>query len=581
MKRLMRVRRGFLVLTILPLVSVVLVLLSLVGLLAFQLAESMVLLFLVVSFIVVLYHRKVFFQAFGTLLALERLNRGQARGGADFSRALLGVGTGDAEGGRWNLIHEVLENLNDDIAQLQRSGTKFDLFASDILFSSKHLADQSEEQVRIISELKEQTRLFFDGLSAISQGLGNLRGAIQENATVARLLQEGAESSGRDLKGLVQEVSQAALAASEGRRGIAATESASARLDSGIRALGINAGRGVEDTRQIATTLKTISEIVEKTHLLATNASIEAARAGKGGEGFAVIAREIRTLSTTSRQALDEIGLVLGTIKDGILTSATMADGVSLAGKDLLGALSESAGIFDRIGTLVTGIEKGMARFDELFTSQHEGAGRSAVQASEAARLVAGFEDDYRKRAEDYGVIVARAELSAEHASGAQQSARILAQLSGYLKAGGVERNRVLRRYQVADENTGLRFKRKEKREELLYNLEVFDKDRNALGHLGDLSHTGLMVLCKQAQTVGSRLDMIIELPISSDGERHVPLQVTIRRCVADNEGYMVGCSFDTGDHGLATRIDEILGILSLKNFSAGGGAELEVLEEL
>lgn len=52
-----------------------------------------------------------------------------------------------------------------------------------------------------------------------------------------------------------------------------------------------------EHTTEVKTMLSDIQEVSVKTGILAINASIEAARAGKAGDGFRIIANEVRNLS--------------------------------------------------------------------------------------------------------------------------------------------------------------------------------------------------------------------------------------------------------------------------------------------
>jgi methyl-accepting chemotaxis protein len=67
-------------------------------------------------------------------------------------------------------------------------------------------------------------------------------------------------------------------------------------------------GRTLKAMRDIAERIGIVDELAHQTNLLALNASIEAARAGQHGRGFAVVGAEVRKLAERSREAAKQIG---------------------------------------------------------------------------------------------------------------------------------------------------------------------------------------------------------------------------------------------------------------------------------
>ena len=70
-----------------------------------------------------------------------------------------------------------------------------------------------------------------------------------------------------------------------------------------------------KSTSEIGDVIKLITSIAEQTNLLALNATIEAARAGEAGRGFAVVASEVKELARETAEATEDISAKIEAIQ--------------------------------------------------------------------------------------------------------------------------------------------------------------------------------------------------------------------------------------------------------------------------
>lgn len=80
------------------------------------------------------------------------------------------------------------------------------------------------------------------------------------------------------------------------------------------------------DADKIDNIITTITDISEQTNLLALNAAIEAARAGESGQGFAVVANEVRVLADETRDSAVNIQELIQLIQDHTVQADSSMD---------------------------------------------------------------------------------------------------------------------------------------------------------------------------------------------------------------------------------------------------------------
>jgi len=227
-------------------------------------------------------------------------------------------------------------------------------------------------------------------LATIAGNAGSLAGATEELTVFSNQITASAEESSvqaqvvaaaaEQVSTNVQTVAAATEEMSASIREIAKNTQSAADVAATavhvVQTASVTVAKLGESSAEIGSVVKVINSIAEQTNLLALNATIEAARAGEAGKGFAVVASEVKELARETSTATEDIGHRIEAIQSD--TRAAVA------------AITQIAAIIEQINdtqaTIASAVEEQTATTNELARNVTE----AATGSSEIAANISG-----------------------------------------------------------------------------------------------------------------------------------------------------------------------------------------------
>jgi methyl-accepting chemotaxis protein len=176
------------------------------------------------------------------------------------------------------------EELSAAIEEINRSASQITTAVEQIQSGARQASVKGQEAATGFQQIGEAATLSEDRAKESVRLTGEVRDLLTENKS--------------DVDAMIAAITSSAKATRESTREVAELEQISRRIDKIVDAIG------------------TVSI---QTNMLAVNGSVESARAGEFGKGFAVVSTDIRNLARDSAENADQIKELVKTIQDRVV----------------------------------------------------------------------------------------------------------------------------------------------------------------------------------------------------------------------------------------------------------------------
>jgi methyl-accepting chemotaxis protein len=267
--------------------------------------------------------------------------------------------------------------------------------SSDIGKSAEGVAASAEELSRAVEEIDAASRQILTGIEQILQGAKTAAKNSQEAATALVQIETGAQLSQERATVSVEKADTMTKLLLENKGSVDAMIEA-------ISAAATQAGESVRQvveldmiSRRIDKIVDAISNVAIQTNMLAVNGSVESARAGEFGKGFAVVSTDIRNLARDSAENAERIKDLVKEVQDRIAVVKVDLEDTSRQAIAEVERAKQSTALLDQIASEMRLVKSGGdIVLDASQTIAHatgeakKGLDQIATAANEAEQLV-------------------------------------------------------------------------------------------------------------------------------------------------------------------------------------------------
>ena len=260
-------------------------------------------------------------------------------------------------------LHSIAQGFNDAMSELETMVADVEQFAVDVATATTEVTDRVDSVADGATQTTHSVTTIVEGADSQRSQLERVAGDMEN---MSATIQQVAAST--------QEVSETSREAADlCDRGQTATAEAVSQLhtiDAQTQSAAATVGQLAAEMRSVGQIVETISEIAEQISILALNANIESSRSDVAGDGFGVVADEIKALASDTQKSAAEIEALIETLRQQTDDCVDEMESIRTGVADGVETVEDAEAVLDSIAQQVDHADSGIQEISTAMDTQ-------------------------------------------------------------------------------------------------------------------------------------------------------------------------------------------------------------------